>query len=691
MASVNVRRDIADPFYRYKMERIQSKVEGKGNGIKTVIVNLSNVAHQLARPPNYVIKYFGFELGAQTNIDPKDDRWIINGAHEASKLQDHLDGFIAKFVLCKDCKNPETVIVAKDGDIILDCKACGQRTHADLRQKLSSFILKNAPKKGKKDKSTKKADRKAKREAEKNGTLDDGDDNSGSGNGNGDSGSDHAQEDDGDYAVDGGSDDELTRKINSEAKNLAESEQKDVEWSVDMSEEAIKARANALGDDLKSTLVIDENGDAAEDNEGSGSSSYDELGKWLDAQAQEHGGITNVKDVDIYLQAQKLGIESKHRTLTVLAQTLFDDAIVKQIAPRSSMLKKMITSERHEKAFLGGLERFVGNDKPNLVASMSAILLKVYENDLVTEETLKAWAGKASKKYVDLATSRKVRKSAEKFVEWLENAESDEEESDNNGFNFAGLEYGTECYCDFTLPSTAVQEPETDCSMPCAGNSSQICGNGDRLSIYSNGGDTSKPSTNPGPPGWSFLSCYTDSSAARTLGTGMSLNGATTVASCTAACGRAGYAMAGLEYGSECYCDAMIRNSPEVATSGCDMLCAGNATEYCGGSNRIDVYSLNAATTPPTNPAAPPAGWKALGCYTDDAGARTLGTQNEGPGGYLNMTVEGCLGICQGLGDEYVEHGINEYSVFYDHLEYDLDVYSLLEHGFHSHYNSDHD
>ncbi|KAK6418200.1 hypothetical protein LTR95_017230, partial [Oleoguttula sp. CCFEE 5521] len=220
----------------------------------------------------------------------------------------------------------------------------------------------------------------------------------------------------------------------------------------------------------------------------------------------------------------------------------------------------------------------------------------------------------------------------------------------NNGFNFAGLEYGTECYCDFTLPSTAVQEPEIDCSMPCAGNSSQICGNGDRLSIYSNGGDTSKPSTNPGPPGWSFLSCYTDSSAARTLGTGMSLNGATTVASCTAACGRAGYAMAGLEYGSECYCDAMIRNSPEVATSGCDMLCAGNATEYCGGSNRIDVYSLNAATTPPTNPAAPPAGWKALGCYTDDAGARTLGTQNEGPGGYLNMTVEGCLGVCQGLG-----------------------------------------
>lgn len=34
------------------MERIQSKVEGKGNGIKTVIVNLSSVAQSLARPPS---------------------------------------------------------------------------------------------------------------------------------------------------------------------------------------------------------------------------------------------------------------------------------------------------------------------------------------------------------------------------------------------------------------------------------------------------------------------------------------------------------------------------------------------------------------------------------------------------------------------------------------------------------------
>ncbi len=87
-------------------------------------------------------------------------------------------------------------------------------------------------------------------------------------------------------------------------------------------------------------------------------------------------------------------------------------------------------SERHEKAFLGGTERFVGKDKPQLIPSISAILILYYQFDLVTEETIRGWCSKASKKYVDLATSKHVRKSADKALVWLDQAEeeSDEEE-----------------------------------------------------------------------------------------------------------------------------------------------------------------------------------------------------------------------------------------------------------------------
>ena len=57
-------------------------------------------------------KYFGCELGAQTQFDHKNERYIVNGAHNAVKLQDLLDGFIRKFVLCPVCDNPETTLVS---------------------------------------------------------------------------------------------------------------------------------------------------------------------------------------------------------------------------------------------------------------------------------------------------------------------------------------------------------------------------------------------------------------------------------------------------------------------------------------------------------------------------------------------------------------------------------------------------
>ncbi|KAL8361930.1 hypothetical protein RB601_007633 [Gaeumannomyces tritici] len=428
-AHINVRRDVTDVFYRYKMERLQTKIEGKGNGIKTVVVNLSNVAQQLARPGSYLIKYFGFELGAQTNLDPADDRWIINGAHDANKLQDYLDGFINKFVLCKKCKNPETEVNIKDGHIILDCKACGVRSDVDIRLKLSGFILKQTPKKTKKD----KAERKAARKAKQNGNAKDGDNSAeenspdGSGKENGDKNGDKAA----DISDD---DDALTRKIKAEAQTLpakeADKEEED-EWAVDMSAEAVKARQQSLPDEFKQKLTIGGDEDD-EDGEGGGNTVYDQLGIWIQESADEKGGVDKVDDLDIYLKAKELGIETKHRTVLVLVQTVFNENICAQITKRAGMLKQIVSSERHEKALLGGTERLIGHlskDHAEMLDKVVKILQLYYHHDLVSEEVVTKWGTRASKKYADLATSKKVRKAAEPFLTWL--AEADEEDSDD--------------------------------------------------------------------------------------------------------------------------------------------------------------------------------------------------------------------------------------------------------------------
>jgi translation initiation factor 5 len=425
MATINIRRDVTDPFYRYKMERLQSKIEGKGNGIKTVVPNLPSVSASLARPPAYLIKYFGFELGAQTNTNPKDDRWIINGAHDAGKLQDSLDGFISRFVLCRSCKNPETEIHIKDGRILLDCKACGQRTNVDIRHKLSGFILKNEPKGGKKTKKEKMTRReRAKAESHENGSA-----NGGSPH---DSNSDNGNADDGDFELEAGSDDEFTKQITADAKVIGtdtNGNAKEEEWAVDTSAEAVAARAKELPTDLKRSLAFDED----EEGEENGTNVYDQLGTWIIDETKAKDSVSKVDDVDIYKKAKELGIESKHKTLTVLAQTIFDENIVKQIPARAGMLKTMIgDSEKHMKAFLGGTERFVGNDHPELIPQVPAILMLYYQHDLLSEEVAKGWGQKASKKYVDIATSRKVRQAAEKFLQWLDEAESDEDDDDES-------------------------------------------------------------------------------------------------------------------------------------------------------------------------------------------------------------------------------------------------------------------
>ncbi|KAL1901299.1 eukaryotic translation initiation factor 5 [Ceratocystis pirilliformis] len=428
MANINVNPDITDQFYRYKMPRLQTKIEGKGNGIKTVIVNLSAVAQSLARPGSHLIKYFGFELGAQTNIDPPDDRWIINGSHDTKKLQDHVYGFIVKFVLCKKCKNPETVVIIKDDHIILDCKACGQRTDVDLRLKLSSFVLKNQPKKGKKDKAERKAARRAKQQQAATGK-----DNGGSGaedaseNGSNDA---EGADDDGD------SSDQEFQKIKSTVNAATEDvEVKDDVWAVDMSEEAVKARQAQLPTEFKAKMTLGDDDD--EDGEGGGNTIYNEFGQWVIDQAEAKSSIDDINSVDIYVKAKEMGIEKKHRTVLVLAQTIFDENIVAQIPKRASMLKQLIgESEKHMKALLGGTERMIGSKSKEDSEIISNTVVKVlqlyYLKDLISEDVVTKWGTKASKKYIDLPTSKKVRKAAEPFLAWLEEAEeesgSDDEE-----------------------------------------------------------------------------------------------------------------------------------------------------------------------------------------------------------------------------------------------------------------------
>jgi len=156
----------ADAFYRYKMPKVQTKIEGNGNGIKTVMVNIDQISQRLVRPVEYPMHFFAKKLGAKQI--KKDDKWILMGHWEQPLIQASLFEFIQTYCLCKECRNPETTIQTDEQkNLYLNCAACSRVTPIDAKdEKFNSLILKTemvvAPskKEGKKKKHAKSKDEK---------------------------------------------------------------------------------------------------------------------------------------------------------------------------------------------------------------------------------------------------------------------------------------------------------------------------------------------------------------------------------------------------------------------------------------------------------------------------------------------------------------------------------------------------
>jgi len=106
------------------MPKITGQHKGRGNGCKTVIINLTEVAKSLNREPGEILKFIGYSNGSQTSIT-KDDDYIVNGFLEDDTLLKFIYLYIDGFVICSTCRNPETKYKYRSKKMNTICSACG--------------------------------------------------------------------------------------------------------------------------------------------------------------------------------------------------------------------------------------------------------------------------------------------------------------------------------------------------------------------------------------------------------------------------------------------------------------------------------------------------------------------------------------------------------------------------------------
>lgn len=399
MATVNINRSVTDMFYRYKMPKIIVKVEGKGNGIKTRIVNMSEIAKALDRPPSYPTKYFGCELGAQTTIDHKTDKYIVNGSHTSDKMQDMLDGFIQKFVLCPKCENPETTLTVHKQSISQRCMACGERGQLKVVHRLTQYIYKNPPNSSPTENGAGKKDKKSKGKKGKK---------------------DSDSEEEKSESIIAQNYQDADRNGDQDSPPPVGEAEDDEEWAEETAE--VESAEGGVEAQLSSLTVSSDQDKPHEEK----------LEIFFNfVENKKKGGNISALNKEVYAEADRLGIVDK--APYVLAEVLLTENILKDLAScRVVFLRFCHKNHKSQKNFLCALELLICQRYPDTLLPKTAHILKaLYDNDLVEEEILIDWQDKSSKKRLGKEMSQELHNKAAPFIKWLREAE-EETESDED-------------------------------------------------------------------------------------------------------------------------------------------------------------------------------------------------------------------------------------------------------------------
>ncbi|MEM4295423.1 MAG: translation initiation factor IF-2 subunit beta [Candidatus Anstonellales archaeon] len=106
---------------RFQMPEMDIIIEGN----KTIIKNFQQIAEKIRRQKGDIAAYLKKELGAPVRVE--EASLVIQKKIKPEFLKRKIELYIEDFVICQECKRPDTHIASIQGIRFIICEACGAR------------------------------------------------------------------------------------------------------------------------------------------------------------------------------------------------------------------------------------------------------------------------------------------------------------------------------------------------------------------------------------------------------------------------------------------------------------------------------------------------------------------------------------------------------------------------------------
>ncbi len=105
---------------RFQMPEAESFIQGN----KTIVRNFSAILKVIIRDSKHLFKFLAKETATSAAIDDN-NRLVLSGKFSRDQVNRLIESYITQFILCPECKRPDTRVEEKQGVRMLKCEACG--------------------------------------------------------------------------------------------------------------------------------------------------------------------------------------------------------------------------------------------------------------------------------------------------------------------------------------------------------------------------------------------------------------------------------------------------------------------------------------------------------------------------------------------------------------------------------------